>query len=62
MRTWYNIGFVDTMNLVEPIIYQSRRYGFDKGWMAALQVMGVPDDSPLKNPDQIPYPNLAPSV
>lgn len=24
--------------------------------MAALQVMGVPDDSPLRNPKQIPYP------
>ena len=37
----YNVGFTDAENFVEPIIYQSRRHGFDKGWVAALQVMGV---------------------
>ena len=26
--------------------------------MAALKVMGVPEDSPLRNPDQIPFLNL----
>ena len=30
--------------------------------MAALQVMGVPNDSPLRNPDQIPYPDPTPLV
>ena len=37
----YNVGFTDAENFVEPIIYQSRRHGFGKGWVAALQVMGV---------------------
>ena len=37
----YNVGFTDAKNFVEPIIYQSRRHGFGKGWVAALQVMGV---------------------
>ena len=59
---WYNTGFADAKNSVEPIIYQSRWYGFSEGWMAALQVMGVPNDSPLRNPDQIPYPDPTPPV
>ena len=28
--------------------------------MAALRAMGVPDDSPLRNPKQIPYPKPPP--
>ena len=57
---WYNTGFVDAENFVEPIFYQSRRHGFGEGWMAALRAMGVPDDSPLRNPKQIPYPKPPP--
>nr|POF12436.1 hypothetical protein CFP56_44869 [Quercus suber] len=30
--------------------------------MATLQVIGVSDDSPLRNPEQIPYPNHFPLV
>ena len=52
---WYNTSFADVENSIELIIYQSRRYGFDEGWMAALQVIGVLDDSLLRNLDQIPY-------
>ena len=52
---WYNMGFTDAENSVEPIIYQSQRHGFGEGWVATLQVMGVPDDSPLRNLKQIPY-------
>ena len=59
---WFNTGFADAENSIELIIYQSRRYGFGEGWMAALQVMGVLDDSLLRNRDQIPYPNLTPPV
>ena len=52
---WYNAGFTDVENFVEPIIYQLWCHGFGEGWVAALQAMGVPDDSPLRNPEQIPY-------
>ena len=55
---WYNEGFADAENSVEPIIHQAQFYGFGEGWLAALQAMGVPEDSPLKNPEQIPYPAL----
>lgn len=47
---WYNAGFVEVENSVEPIVYQARRHGFEEGWMAALQAMEVPDDSLLRNP------------
>ena len=33
---WYNEGFADAENSVEPIVYQARRHGFGEGWMAAL--------------------------
>ena len=28
---------------------------FEEGWLAALQAIGVPEDSPLRNPNQIPF-------
>ena len=56
---WYNEGFMDAKNSVEPIVHQARSYGFGEGWLVALQVMGVLEDSLLRNPEQIPY--LAPS-
>ena len=58
---WYNVGFLDAENSVGPIVYQARRHRFEEGWMAAFQVMGVPTDSPLRNPEHIPFPEpLAP--
>ena len=49
-------------NSVEPIVYQAWRHGFGEGWMAALQAMGVLDDSPLRNPKQKPFPEPPPPV
>lgn len=54
---WYNEGFADAENSIEPIVLQAPRHGFGEGWMAALQAMGVPVDSPLRNPDQVPFPD-----
>ena len=56
------MGFADVENSVEPIIFQAWRHGFDEGWMAALQVIEVVDDSPLRNPEQIPFPEPPPLV
>lgn len=56
----YNTGFVDAENSVQPIIFQSRHHGFSEGWAAALQAMGVLDDFPLRNLEQIPYPEPPP--
>ena len=55
---WYNEGFADAENSVEPVVRQAQKLGFEEGWLAALKVMGVPEDSPLRNPDQIPFLNL----
>ena len=57
---WYNEGFVDTENSAEPIVHQARHHVFREGWLAALQAMGVAEDSPLRNPEQIPYSALPP--
>ena len=59
---WYNVGFVDVESLVELVVFQSQRYGFGEGWMAAILAMGMPADSPFINPDKIPYPKPPPLV
>ena len=59
---WYNKGFVEAKNSVEPVVNQARKVGFEAGWLATLQVLGVPEDSPLRDPDQIPFPSLATAV
>lgn len=57
---WYVEGFAGAENFMEPVIHEARTHGFRDGWLAALQAMGAPGDSPLWNPEQIPYPALAP--
>ena len=59
---WYNEGFADAENSVEPIVHQARHHGFKEGWLAALQALGIAEDSPLRNPEQIPYPTPLPPV
>ena len=59
---WYNEGFADAENSVKPIVNQAREMGFEAGWFATLQVLGVPEDSPLKDPDQIPFLSLVAAV
>ena len=56
---WYNEGFADTKNSVEPVVNQARKMSFEAGWFAALQVLRVPEDSPLRDPGQIPFPSTA---
>ena len=53
---WYNEGFADAENLAEPVINEARKLAFEKSWLASLQALGVPKDSPLRNPNQIPFP------
>ena len=54
---WYNEGFADAENSMEPIVYQAWKHGFGEGWMVALQAFGVLDNSPLRNLNQVPFPN-----
>ena len=52
---WYNEGFVDAENSVEPVVTQARKVGFEAVWFATLQAFRVPEDSTLRDPDQIPF-------
>ena len=61
-KKWYDEGFADAENSVKPIIHQARRHRFGKGWLAALQVMGVAEDSSLRSLEQITYPHPPPPV
>jgi len=42
---WYNEGFANAENSVEPVMNQARRLGFEVGWFVALQALGVLKDS-----------------
>lgn len=48
---WYNEGFAEAENSTEPVVNQAQRLGFEAGWFVALQILGVPEDSPLRDPD-----------
>ena len=41
---------------------QVRNLGFEAGWFAALQALGVPEDSHLRDPGQIPFPSPVTAV
>ena len=41
---------------------QARNLGFEAGWFAALQALGVPEDSHLRDPGQIPFPSPVTTV
>ena len=56
---WYNEGFADAENSVEPVINKARNLAFKEGWFVALQVVGVLEDSPLKDLNQIPLLSLS---
>ena len=56
---WYNERFTDAENSVEPVIHEARKLAFEKGWLATLQALGVPEDSLLRIPNQIPFPGLS---
>ena len=59
---WYNEGFADAENSIKPVVRQAQKLGFKEGWLAALQAMGVPEDSPLRNLAQIPFSDSSPAV
>ena len=52
---FYDLGFADAENSSDPIMFQSQRYGFGEGWMAAVTALSVLEESPFRNPEQIPY-------
>ena len=61
-QKWYNEGFADAEKSTEPVVAQARNLGFEAGWFAALQALGVPEDSHLRDPGQIPFSSLVTTV
>ena len=59
---WYNEGFADANNSIEPVIKKAWRLAFEEGWLVSLQALGVPEDSPLRDPNQIVFPGPTPAV
>ena len=59
---WYNEGFTDAENSVEPVIKKAQKLAFEESWLDALQALGVPEDSPLRDPSQITFPSPTPAV
>lgn len=51
---FYNMGFANAENFNEPIMLKSQCYGFREGWMATMNALGLPEDSPFKDLKQIP--------
>ena len=41
---------------------QARKLGFEVGWFVALQALGVPENSHLRDPGQIPFPSPVTAV
>ena len=56
---WYNEGFANAENSTVPIIQEAWKLAFKEGWLAALQALGVPENSPIRNPNQIPFSGLS---
>ena len=59
---WYNEGFADAENSVKLVICEAQKPKFKEGWLATLQALRLPEDSPLRNPNQIPFLNPTPSA
>jgi len=59
---WYNEGFADVENSAKPVMNLARKLGFKAGWFASLQVLGVFEDSPLRDPGQIPFLSSTPAM
>ena len=59
---WYDEGFADAKRGVEPVVKEARQLSFQEGWMAALRASGVPEDSLLRDPGRIPFPDSSPAV
>ena len=61
-QKWYNEGFADAEKSTKPVVAQARNLGFEAGWFTTLQALGVPEDSHLRDPGQIPFPSPVTTV
>lgn len=61
-KKWYNEGFADAEEGVEPVMREARQLSFQEVWMAALHASGVLEDSHLRDLCQIPFPDSLPAT
>lgn len=47
---FFDMGFVDVENSSKPIMVESRRYGFEDGWVAIVNALGLPKDFIFRDP------------
>ena len=59
---WYDEEFANAEEGVEPVIKEAQQLSFQGGWMAALHASEVPEDSHLRDPSQIPFPDSLPAT
>ena len=59
---WYDEGFVDVEENVEPVIKEARQLSFQEGRMAALHASGVPKVSHLRDPSRILFSDSLPAT
>lgn len=55
-QSYYDKGFRHVENSTGPVIFQARKFGFMECWMAAMNAIGLPADSPFRNTDQVTHP------
>lgn len=53
-QIYYNMGFKDVENSAGVVIVQAHKLRFSKGWMVAVNVVNVLEDSSLRDASQIP--------
>lgn len=47
---------------MELVVMQARQLSFQEGWMAALHALRVLEDSLLRDPSRIPFPDSSPTT
>lgn len=56
-KLFHNMGYKDAKNSADAVVLQARKFGFEEGWMVAVNAISLPDSSPFRDPDQIPLPD-----
>ena len=59
-QKFYNMGFIDVENSNEAVMFESQCYRFREGWIAILNALHLPKNSPFRDPEQIPLPKPLP--
>ena len=54
------MGFIDAKNSSKLVMFESRHYRFDERWMATVNALDLPENSPFKDPEQMPLPEFPP--